>query len=444
MTGGAFLKGEFSTPHLLDAFEKQCAAALQRFLDFEVRPCADRLEACEEGLLDRLLRQAGTLGLLGAAIPAEFGGVALSRTLIARFCEETARACPSFAIPFNVHSGVATLPLLWFGSASQKAQWLPRLATGEAVGAFALSEPNAGSDALGLSCRATRTPDGWRLHGQKIWITNAGIADLFTVFAKVEGEHLTAFLVERGTPGLSIGREEKKLGLKGSSTASLFFEDARLPSDAALGELGKGHRAALYPLNIGRLNIGAAALGMAKEALALACQHAHSRRQFGQRLESFELIGHKLTQMSARVATAQSVVYRTAALLDGFSGGAQAAGEEFALECAIAKVFCTEALDFVVDESLQIHGGMGYSEELPLARLYRDARVFRIFEGTSEIVRLTVAELLHKRLTTGRITPLCENHPLAPLLVALEADPQSQLKAVAVADAALEIYTRTL
>ena len=446
LTGGAFLQGALPTLRPFDAFETQCLAAIQPYLDSEVRPRADRLEACEEGLLDSLLREVGRLGLMGVAIPEAFGGIALSRTLIARFCEETARACPSFAIPFNVHSGVATLPLLWFGTDAQKVHWLPKLATGEALAAFALSEPGAGSDALGLSCRATRTAEGgWRLDGQKIWITNAGIADLFTVFAKVDGTHLTAFLVERTTPGLSLGRDEKKLGLRGSRTASLFFDNARLPGDAVLGEIGKGHRAALYPLNVGRLNIGAAALGMAKEALALARQHAAVRHQFGQPLEHFELIAHKIAQMTQRVAAAQSVVARTAALLDQFPGGAQAAGEEFAIECAIAKVFCTEALDFVVDESLQIHGGSGYSEEFPIARLYRDARVFRIFEGTNEIIRLMLAEQLHKRLASGRIAPL--KRPCTALteaLAALDATPMSQLKAVALADIVINLYSETL
>ncbi len=446
-TGGAFLHGEFPSLLPFNSFEKQCLAAIQPYLEVEVRPRADRLEDCEEGLLDSLLREVGRLGLMGVAIPEEFGGIALSRTLIARFCEETARACPSFAIPFNVHSGVATLPLLWFGTDAQKAYWLPRLATGEALAAFALSEPNAGSDALGLSCRATRASDGgWRLNGQKVWITNAGIADLFTVFAKVDGEHLTAFLVERGSPGLSVGRDEKKLGLKGSRTASLFFEDAKLPSDAVLGEIGKGHRAALFPLNVGRLNIGAAALGMAKEALTLARTHASQRKQFGQALDKFEIIADKLARMAEKVTRAESVIYRTAALLDGFPGGSLAAGEEFAIECAIAKIYCTEMLDFVVDEALQIHGGYGFSEEYAIARLYRDSRIFRIFEGTNEINRLTIAVQLHKRLVAGRIAPLdkirCDRFTTA--LAALETNPESQLKAVALADITIDLYSEKL
>ncbi|MCX6366756.1 MAG: acyl-CoA dehydrogenase family protein [Armatimonadetes bacterium] len=440
MTGGAFLRGEFSAPRLLDSFEKQCLAAILPFLEGEVRPAADRIEACEDGLLERLLRQAGELGLLGGAIPEELGGIALTRTLIARFCEETARACPSFAIPFNVHTGVAILPLLWFGSEAQKTHWLPKLATGEAIGAFALSEPGAGSDALGLSCRATQTDEGWRLSGQKLWITNAGFADLFTVFAKVDGEHLTAFLVEKNTPGLSRGKDEKKLGLKGSSTAALFLDNALIPHAAVLGEVGKGHKAALFPLNVGRLNIGAAALGMAKEALALARAHASTRKQFGQPLDRFEIIADKLARMTQKVAAAESVIYRTAALLDRFPGGSLAAGEEFAIECAIAKVFCTEVLDFVADEALQIHGGLGFSEEVPIARLYRDARIFRIFEGTNEINRLTIATQLHKRLITGRIPPLLAWHPLQDSLSALEAAPKSQLQAIALADAAIALY----
>ncbi len=446
MTGGAFLHGEFPAPRPLDGLEVQFLAALQAFLSGEVRPVAERIEACEAHLLEKLLRHAGKLGLLGGAIPEAYGGMALSRTLIARFCEETARACPSFAVPFNVHAGVATLPLLWFGTDAQKSTWLPRLASGEAIGAFALSEPGAGSDALGLSCRATRTETGWTLHGQKLWITNAGFADLFTVFAKVDGTQLTAFLVERSTPGLSIGKDEKKLGLRGSSTAALFLDHALLPPDAILGELGKGRRAALYPLNVGRLNIGAAALGIAKEALGLARQHASSRRQFGQLLDNFELVADKLARMTRQIGLAESAVYRTCALLDSFPGGAQLAGEEFAIECAATKVFCTEVLDFVVDEALQIHGGLGYSEDLPIARLYRDARIFRIFEGTNEINRLTIAEQLQKRLASGRIAPLQKNHPdaLTDALSALDADSHSQLKAAALADTAIQLFVKQL
>jgi hypothetical protein len=439
LSGGAFLHGEFEAPRKLDDFERQCLDALMDFLQGEVRPAADRLEAGEDGLLENLLREAGKLGLLGSAIPESFGGVGLSRTLIARFNEELARACPSFAIPVNVHAGVATLPLLWFGSEAQKSRWLPKLATGEAIGAFALSEPGAGSDALGLSCRATKTESGWSLSGQKLWITNAGCADLFTVFAKIDGEALTAFLVEKGTPGMTVGKDEKKLGLKGSSTAALFFDDARLPEDAVLGEVGRGHRAALFPLNVGRLNIGAAALGMAREALALAEEHAATRRQFGVPLESFELVADKLRRMREAVAASDSVVYRTAALLDSFPGGPMAASEEFAIECAVAKVYVTEALDYVVDEALQIHGGVGFSEEVPIARLYRDARIFRIFEGTSEINRLTIADQVKKRLASGRIAPLPPGHALCEPLAALAARPDSQLAAAALADMAIAL-----
>ncbi|MGC4047540.1 MAG: acyl-CoA dehydrogenase family protein [Armatimonas sp.] len=450
MTGGSFLHDQFPALRPLDTFEAQCLEALTAFLDGEIRPAVDRIESCEEGLSEKLLRHAGKLGLLGGAIPESYGGIGLSRTLIARFNEEVARACPSFAIPLNVHSGVATLPLLWFGSEEQQSKWLPKLATGEIIGAFALSEPGAGSDALGLSCRATKTENGWSLSGQKLWITNAGYADLFTVFAKVDGEHLTAFLVERNTPGMTIGRDEKKLGLKGSSTAALFFDNAPLPEDAMLGEIGKGHRAALFPLNVGRLNIGAAALGMAREALALAESHANSRRQFGQPLAGFELVADKLTRMYTKIAQAENVVYRTAALLDGYvpsgtpitGGGGMAPGEEFAVECAIAKVYATEVLDFVVDEALQIHGGVGYSEEFPIARLYRDARIFRIFEGTNEINRLTIADQLRKRLASGRIAPLESDHPLTASLAALEENPQSQLKAAALADAAIDYFVK--
>jgi alkylation response protein AidB-like acyl-CoA dehydrogenase len=372
---------------------------MERFVRAEVLPFADAIERQETGVLRGLLHRAGELGLLAGTVPTEYGGLGLPRSVTALLYERAA-VVPSFALAHNVHCGVGTLPLVWFGTAEQKARYLPGLATGERIGAFALSEANAGSDALAARCRAERTSDGgFRLTGTKAWITNAGFADLFTVFAKVDSTHLTAFLVPRDTPGLTLGREEEKMGLRGSSTRALFLDGVMVGPDAILGEIGAGHRAALYPLNIGRLNIAAGALGAGKTALRHAVRYARNRRQSGHPLADFGLIQHKLGEMAARLYTAESMVYRVAGLLD--TPGMPV--DEYAIECALVKVYATEALGYVVDEAVQVHGGYGFAEAYPVARAYRDARVSRIFEGTNEINRLTVMEQLARRVGKGRL-----------------------------------------
>src|SRR5579884_1154472 len=333
---------------------------------------------------------------------------------------EKAYADPSFAISVGVQTGISMLPLLFFGTPEQKQKYLPQLASGEKIGAYCLSEANSGSDALAAQAKATLAPDGKRylLNGTKMWITNGGFADLYTVFAKIDGEQFTAFLVERDTPGLSLGKEEHKLGLRGSSTRRVILENAPVPVENVLGEIGKGHQPALYSLNIGRFNIGAGALGASKEALRIATQYARQRVQFKQPIAHFGMIQYKLAEMALRIFVLESMIYRIAGYWDRIFGQIdasapdagtkyRAASEEYAVECAIIKFFGTEALDYVVDEGLQIHGGYGYSEEFPMARAYRDARINRIFEGTNEINRLTVMDQLLRRAQRGRL-PLSE------------------------------------
>jgi alkylation response protein AidB-like acyl-CoA dehydrogenase len=418
--GGAFLveataPEEILTAQELPAEARLMAKTMDDFVRKEVLPVADRIEAHEEGLMRRLVRQAGELGLLAGGVPEAYGGLDLPRSAITLLIEKAAPNA-SFAISLGVHSGVSTLPLLYFGTPEQKQKYLPKLATGEIIGAFALSEADSGSDALSAQTRATLAPDGrhYLLSGTKMWTTNAGFADLFTVFAKVDGERFTAFLVERATPGLSLGREERKMGLRGSSTRRVVLENAPVPVENVLGEVGKGHRVALYPLNLGRFNIGASALGSCKEIVGTAARYAKQRVQFGRPIARFGLIRHKLAEMAVRVFVLESMVYRTAGYgdiqfgqIDAAESGAGdkllAAAEEYAIECAIIKFFGTEVLQYVVDEGLQIHGGFGYSEEFPLARAYRDARVTRIFEGTNEINRLTVLDQLLRRVRRGRL-----------------------------------------
>jgi len=409
------------TPERLDPDTRLMADAAADFLRGEVLPVADRLQEQEPGLMPSLLRRAAALGLLGLDIPEEYGGLGLPKSASARLAEALA-AEPSFAVSHNVHTSVASLPLVFFGTPEQKAKYLPRLASGEWIGAYALSEAHAGSDALAARTRAVPSADGktFTLTGEKMWITNAAFADLFTVFAKVDGEKFTAFLVERDSPGISIGREERKLGLKGSSTCRLILDNVPVPAENALGEIGEGAKVALYTLNLGRFKIAANAVGQSKNLLGLATRYAKQRRAFGKPIAEHGLIQEKLATMAARLFAAESMLYRVAGYLDAASSGRRResgsntrhpvpdtlvrdAAEEYAIECALIKVACTETLDYIADECLQIHGGYGYSEEFPAARAWRDARVNRIYEGTNEINRLNMVELLLKRMEQGRI-----------------------------------------
>ncbi len=412
---------EVFTPEKLAADAYFMARTTEEFVRAGMPAFHETLATDDPQSMPSLLRAAGKLGLLGTTIPEQYGGLNLPKSQFALLAEKTA-INPAFAVSAGVHCGVAMLPILYFGSAEQREKWLPKLATCELLGAFALSEAESGSDALNARTRASLNDDGtaYILNGAKMWITNGAFADLFVLFAKVDGSRFTAFLVERQSDGLSIGREEHKLGLKGSSTVPLVLDNVRVPVENVLGEVGKGHYPALYALNLGRFNIAAIALGMCKESLRIAAQYASKREQFGKPITSFGLIRQKLAHMSIRILALESMLYRTAGDLDcRFAsilpdcGNAQeqfrSCSEEYAIECAILKFMGTETLGYVADECLQIHGGYGYSEEFPAARMYRDARVFRIFEGTNEINRLTVIDQILRRDRDGRI-------PLSPMI----------------------------
>jgi alkylation response protein AidB-like acyl-CoA dehydrogenase len=448
--GGEFLVAEavpaqVFTPESLSAEAHLMAKTMEEFLLKEVLPCNARLEAQEPGLMRSLVQQAGQLGLLAGSVPERYGGLELPKTTLALLTTKAALNL-SFAITIGVHAGVSLLPLLFFGTPEQKQQYLPGLASGEQIGAFALSEANSGSDALGAQTRAVLSPDGkhYLLNGTKLWTTNGGFADLFTVFAQVDGTAFTAFLVERDRPGVLPEREEHKLGLHGSSTRRILLQDARVPVENVLGEVGQGHRPALYALNIGRFNIAATALGAAQYCLQIGTRYALQRAQFGQPIAQFGLIQHKLAEMALRIFLLESMVYRIAGYWDGLAEQPEAtvpeveerlrtASEEYAIECALLKFFGTEVLDYVVDEALQIHGGFGYSEEFPIAQFYRDARVFRIFEGTNEINRLTVTDQLLRRMRQGRLPLLQTASALSqpsPERIESDADPMEAVGAV--------------
>jgi alkylation response protein AidB-like acyl-CoA dehydrogenase len=398
------------TPEKLTDEHRLMAQTADEFVDAEVMPNLERLESQDWALARQLVRRCGELGLLGLAVPEEYGGIDADKASSLVVVERIARSA-SMATTFGGQANLCILPLVLFGTPAQKAKYLPRLVSGEIVGAYALSESGSGSDALAARTRAMRQPDGsWTLAGEKMWISNGGFADLFIVFAKVDGERFTAFLVERAFPGVSSGKEERKMGLHGSSTTPILLHEARVPAENVLGEIGKGHKVALNTLNYGRFSLGAMCTGGCRAAIGEAARYAAARKQFGVAIATFGAIKHKLGEMTARAYAAESLVYRTAGLIDAALAGGGRAGaeiarafEEYAVEASIAKVACSETLDYVLDENVQIHGGNGFVQDYPAERHYRDARVNRIFEGTNEINRLLIPGMLVRRGLKGEI-----------------------------------------
>jgi alkylation response protein AidB-like acyl-CoA dehydrogenase len=431
LQGGSWLLSETTdvfSPERFNDDHRMIAATAHEFMTNEALPAIDRLEQKDWTLARNLVAKAGSLGLIGSDVPEELGGVGLDKASSVIIGEAVGLSA-SVAALFGAQTGLTIIPILSFGTDAQKKQYLPRLASGEIVGAYALSESGSGSDALAARARAARQPDGsFVLSGEKMWITNGGFADLFIVFAKVDGEHFSAFIIERGFSGVSSGKEEHKMGLHGSSTTPLILQDVKVPATALLGQIGKGHKVALNTLNYGRFKLAAMCSGGAKLILGEAAAYAATRRQFNEPIANFGAIMHKLGEMAARIYGVESALYRTTGLIDSSLADAHdltGVLEEFAIEASVLKVAASEMLDFVVDENVQIHGGNGFVKDYPAERYYRDARVNRIFEGTNEINRLLVPGMLARRAVKGTLPLIAAAKALEEELLAPPSLPSS-------------------